>query len=298
MLPISVAFVVGGYSGSLLGHEDFFWSGAIGWGTIIGIIDYNFSIMEELSKIGWMGRVVLIMTSAIITASVGDHLILKETIKSEKIKYFDKQISVLKSTKPEHVMRSGIESDVSRLKANVDTTLGKIEETNGLILQRCGAERPGPSCRNLQEKVMPSLKGTLEIQQKAYDLARKELDEAETAGFTKRDKDVNVLEGNKEKVDIVLEMKLLYKAIFAEWATIIVFILFALMVICIETLPLLLKSGVTIEEAKARRLAKEEAIKAAEQKVKDEADKLKKERDDANRKAIFGFEQKILRSNR
>lgn len=83
MLPIGVAFLVGGKAGSLVGINEFQIIPAILWGTVIGIIDYNFSVMEKLSPLGWLGRIVLILTSAIITATIGDHIIFKDTIKEE-----------------------------------------------------------------------------------------------------------------------------------------------------------------------------------------------------------------------
>ena len=60
-------------------------------------------------------------------------------------------------------------------------------------------------------------------------------------------------------------MKLLYGEIFKETITTIMFFMFAMMVICIETLPLLLKSGITGGEA-------------TRQKERDNANAVKKQR--------------------
>lgn len=53
--------------------------------------------------------------------------------------------------------------------------------------------------------------------------------------------------------NIIKEIQVLYRLIFEQFSSMVIFILLSLMVICIETLPLLLKSGVTSNQMNSNR---------------------------------------------
>ena len=261
MLPISVAFIVGGYSGSLLGHEGFFWAGAIMWSTIIAIIDYNFTIIKHgLGFLGTTGRIILILTSAVITSTVGDHIILEDTVKTAKTDYFQEKIDEINLQPIVPVIRPGLEKELADAKAKVDSKLEEIAKVDAEILQQCGVTRPGPRCRALNDYVKPPLEKSLSIFNKTYQELSIEFNNAGKIARDKRKEEIKVIEAQAKKHDIVIEMKLLYGQIFEETITIVMFILFAMMVICIETLPLLLKSGIT-EEKMRKKIADEDDIK-------------------------------------
>ena len=169
MLPISVAFIVGGYSGSLLGHEGFFWAGAIMWSTIIGIIDYNFTIIKHgLGFLGTTGRIVLILTSAVITSTVGDHIILEDTIKTAKHDYFQAKKDSLNLQPIIPIIRPGLEDELSDAKSKVESKLDEIAAVDKEILQQCGVTRPGPRCEALRTYVMPPLKESYSLFNNTY----------------------------------------------------------------------------------------------------------------------------------
>ena len=239
MLPISVAFIVGGYSGSLLGQEDFFWAGAILWSTIIAIIDYNFTIIKHgLGFLGTTGRIVLILTSAVITSTVGDHIILEDTIKRAKVEHFEKQKTTIMERNNELILAKDklieiAKDDVEKQKSITDDL--RIQE-----VEEC-RDWPGPRCKFMNGKV---LKAEELLKLKNDGLEKRLTDKANF--IAEKEKEIDEI---AKRHDIVLEMKLLYGEIFKETITTIMFFMFALMVICIETLPLLLKSGITGGEA-------------------------------------------------
>ena len=269
MLPISVAFIVGGYSGSLLGYKGFFWAGAIMWSTIIGIIDYNFTLIKRgLGFLGTTGRVVLILTSAIITSTVGDHIILEDTVKTAKEIHFQAKIDALNLQPIIPVIRPGLEQEIADAKVKVDSKLTEIANVDAEILQQCGVTRPGPRCEALRNYVMPPLKDSYKIFNSTYQALLKEFNSAAEVARLKRVKEIKVIQDQAKKHDIVLEMKLLYGEIFKETITTIMFFLFAMMVICIETLPLLLKSGLTEGQVKNDEEIEREREKEREKKNK------------------------------
>lgn len=238
MLPITVAFLVGGKAGSLVGIEEFQFIPAIVWGAMIGIIDYNFSVIERLSTLGWIGRIVLILTSAIITATIGDHIIFKDTIKQEIAKR-TKENPKVKELESIYDSKTIAWKDATRSLSNLDAELAALtteivfEINNGGCFSRCEDKK----------------------EQKATLLLTRP-DKQDSVGDAKEDKDEaeDKLKEYKEYLEnshnIILEIQVLYEVIFASFASMIIFILLSLMVICIETLPLLLKSGKTRKDIK------------------------------------------------
>ncbi len=228
MLPISVAFLVGGKAGSIIGIKEFQILPAIGWAAIIGIIDYNFSIMKKLGALGWVGRIVLIMTSAVITATIGDHIVFADTIKEEREKIAGESPEIAqKTTTWNNAIQAVKKSQASVDKLNVEFT----KETSGDgSVQGRGY---GPAAKAIERKI-ENENANLIYLRKQSDLAKTELDEVKG----KREKSHNIIE----------EIQLLYSLIFKSFASASIFILLSLMVICIETLPLLLKSGETYDQ--------------------------------------------------
>lgn len=285
-LPISVAFLIGGFAGSLLGKEDFFWPAAILWGTVIGIIDYNFSIMEELSKLGWLGRIVLIMTSAIITATVGDHIILDDTVKEAKFEHYNQKIEDLKDQPLLYSVREGLDEEIQKAKDNVDAITKQLADADQQEIDEC-RDGVGRRCKFMQSKVA---KVTARLDSAETNLSDLQIEDAQAqiVALKRRAEAIGRLEDTRDnKHDIILEMKLLYEKIFEQKTTTIMFILFALMVVCIETLPMLLKSGVTIDQVR-----EEEAYQACLKKKAEAAAKADREK----QKQIE--RQLILRNNR
>ncbi len=240
LLPITVAFVVGGMAGSLVGIDEFQLLPALMWGAIIGIIDYNFSIMKELNALGWIGRIVLILTSAIITATVGDHILFKDTIK-EEIKKQTKDNDKVIILKQEYDQKTIEWKQAKKELSNHDTQINALnteivyEINNGGCYAKCNEKK--------------LLKSNLDIQRPA------KADNVEEAKLASKEAEASWKEEVKSLEighNIIKEIQVLYALIFKEFASMIIFILLSLMVICIETLPLLLKSGVTYDQANAR----------------------------------------------
>ena len=252
MLPISVAFIIGGYSGSLLGHEGFFWAGAIGWGTIIAIIDYNFTIIKHgLGFMGTTGRIILIITSAIITSTVGDHIILEDTVKRKKQEHFQAKIDSLKAKPLNPIVRQGIDNDIARASEQVKNQMAVIKSRTDEQIDECRTG-VGPRCAFITEQILPAENETLNRLEKTLQELTSERDGALEVAKEKRKEEIAVIVKQSKGHDIILEMNLLYTEIFSQTATTIMFFMFAMMVICIETLPLLLKSGITGGESKKR----------------------------------------------
>ena len=254
MLPISVAFIVGGYSGSLLGYKGFFWAGAIMWSTIIGIIDYNFTLIKRgLGFLGTTGRIVLILTSAVITSTVGDHIILEKTVARAKANHFTKLIKEAKVKAGEGLTADPFFINLQEVES---TAFESLNETIANQKRECEKTVPGKKCNYITTISLPQA-------QSAYNKAEKSRMEYEHEYGS--DDEIKELEAQSKEHDIILEMKLLYSEIFKEITTTIMFFLFAMMVICIETLPLLLKSGLTEgqvrNDEKTEREEKEEREK-------------------------------------
>ena len=288
-LPILVAFLVGGKAGSLVGIEGFLWPAAIGWAVVIGIIDYNFSIMEKLSGIGWLGRIVLIMTSAIITATIGDHIIFKDTIaeeiekrggKNEEVERLNK-IAKSKEIAWEDAKAISKEAQVSleTLDSRLDALRGEVtyEINNGGCKGKC--EEKKALLRGL-ESTRPSKQSDFDYKLSQIKPAKEEMDEA-------KDKVEAQLTKLKKSHNIIEEIQVLYTLIFSQLSSMVVFILLSLMVICIETLPLLLKSGVTGKQSYDQKL--NEWRRACDAIRKEEEERLNKAK---LRRSI------ILRNNR
>ena len=252
-LPILVAFIVGGYSGELLGHEGFFWPGAIAWGTVIGIIDYNFSILEKLSALGMMGRIILILTSAIITSTVGDHIILKDTVDRKKQEFFKAKRDSLTGQTLYYSGKSGEDESISRLQKDVEEQRSYIKSLRDEMVREC-ASGVGKRCKNLRDRIIPELKDELAESESVLAELNSEKNGRITSARNERKEELSKITEQESQHDIILEMKLLYKEIFSETATTVMFFLFALMVICIETLPLLLKSGLTYNQVYEQQL--------------------------------------------
>lgn len=259
MLPVTVAFLVGGKAGSIVGIKEFQWAAAFGWGTIIGIIDYNFSIMEKLGVGGWIGRIVLIMTSAIITATIGDHIIFAETI--------EQKIGEETQNNEEVIKLKGFEDEKKILYSAAVAAYDKLtardmalEESIQFQIKNGGC---GPKCRANQdnrEKLQPFIIDS-----------RADIKEAK-ADYKKAEAKREALE-LKLKVghNIIKEIKVLYEVIFESIYSMTIFILLTLMTICVEILPLLLKSGITRDQ-----WLKMETIRIAEEKRLAEIDKNKR----------------------
>ena len=231
MLPITVAFLVGGKAGSLVGVKEFQLIPAIGWAVVIGIIDFNFSIVKKLGALGWIGRMVLVLTSAIITATIGDHIIFADSIKEERDKIAGESPEIAEKTITWEKATQSVK-EIDALKAKLKADL--VKETSG----QSGSAGYGPEARSIERQITDAtadltyLRGQLKI-------AKDELDSAKA----NRNKSHNIIE----------EIQLLYKLIFESFASACIFILLSLMVICIETLPLILKGAKTAEQIKAER---------------------------------------------
>ena len=262
-LPISIAFLVGGYSGSLLGVKGFFWGGAIGWGVIIAIIDYNFSIIKKMSPVGWIGRMILILTSAVITSTIGDHIILEDTIERKKKEYFQDMIDELNQTPIKPVIRPGLKEEVEDLKNKIDAKFAEIKNYTSQSVDEC-RDGVGKRCKYLKDELIPSLEISLDKLSVRYNTAKSEFDGVAEIAKKKREIEIHEIEELIHRKDIILEMKLLYTEIFNELATTIMFIMFSLMVICIEILPLLLKSGLTEDDIRIRDYQRNETTSREE----------------------------------
>ena len=249
-LPISVAFIVGGYAGELLGQKEFFWPAAILWGTVIGIIDYNFSIMKELSKLGMFGRIILILTSAIVTSTVGDHIILKDTVARKKADYFKAKRDSLDGQTLYYSGKSGEDEIITRLQNDIDEQRKYIKSLRNEMVSEC-ASGVGKRCKNLRDNIIPELKNELAVSEQTLAELNSEKNGRINEARNGRKEELAVIDKQESQHDIILEMKLLYTEIFNNKETTAMFIIFALMVICIETLPLLLKSGITFAQADA-----------------------------------------------
>ena len=271
-LPITVAFLVGGKAGSLVGIDHFMWSGAIGWALMIGIIDYNFSIMEQLSKIGWIGRIILIMTSAIITATIGDHIIFKDTIADLIDGGADGNPAVQRAKKEfddKTIVWDKAVADIKIKNQEIQKMDGDIKTQNAIVESEIN--RGGCHARCEEKKAI--------LAQLRLDKISKEND-VKYLRTVAKDSKIDADEAKEDwneaigKVtsshNIIEEIRVLYKLIFEDFSTMIIFILLSLMVICIETLPLLLKSGVTSRKEYEAQLViwqrKVDAIKLKEAK--------------------------------
>ena len=233
MLPITVAFLVGGKAGSLVGINEFQFIPAIVWAAMIGIIDYNFSVIEQLGRLGWIGRIVLILTSAIITATIGDHIIFKDTIEQEIAKR-TKENPKVKELEKIYNSKTVAWEDAKKILSKHDSRAAILEKeitfeiNNGGCYSRCKDKKDQKSSLDrLRPDKYDSVKD-----------AKKDMKEAEAEWKSY----IKYLEDSH---NIILEIQVLYEVIFSSFASMIIFILLSLMVICIETLPLLLKSGKT-----------------------------------------------------
>lgn len=232
MLPITVAFLVGGMAGSLVGVKEFQFIPAIIWGAMIGIIDYNFSVMKSLGFLGWIGRILLILTSAIITATIGDHIIFADTITEEIEKTQGENVNIKAAQKIYDLSVNKVTNKSDDLN-KVDSEIAKYSDLVAVQVKT--------TCKSKCNEMKILLAGYRQDQIKyANDL---------TYLRTKETEAKNDLEKIKTKFgsqhNIIKEIQVLYSLIFREFSSMIVFILLSLMVICIETLPLLLKSGLT-----------------------------------------------------
>ena len=233
MLPITVAFLVGGYAGSLVGISEFQFMPAIVWAVMIGIIDYNFSVIEKLSRIGWIGRILLIITSAVITATIGDHIIFKDTIAQEiknRVKNNPKVLELKGMVDSKTIEWEEARKEVKSLDAQIAVIDKEItyEINNGGCYTRCNDKKVIKD--GLERRRIPM--------QEDVDDAK----ESRKRAIKEWEEYIDYLESSH---NIILEIQVLYEVIFSSFASMIIFILLSLMVICIETLPLLLKSGET-----------------------------------------------------
>ena len=220
-------------AGSLIGINEFQWAPAIIWGAMIGIIDYNFSVIEELGVGGWIGRIILILTSAIITATIGDHIIFKDTI-AEEIKNRTKNNPKVKELKDQYDTKTISWKEAVRALDKLDAQIAGLDKeiifeiNNGGCYSRCEEKK--------------TLKGTLLLTRPSkQDAVNDSKDDKEDAENEWKD----YVEHLENSHNIILEIQVLYEVIFRSFASMIIFILLSMMVICIETLPLLLKSGKT-----------------------------------------------------
>lgn len=233
LLPTLVAFLVGGYGAEIFGHQGFFWPGAIAWGLIIFIIDYNFTMIEKMSFGGVMGRILLVVSSALITATVGDHILFKDTIRNQiEIENAKKEGDKLNNDPALIKMRSVIDRD----KSEANKISSKIANYNDELTKECKSG-VGEKCKNLQRLIAQ--------ENKKLDRLNNRIDKNEE----KYDNSVDTIHADTAKKndrhDIIQEIQALYKYIFSNTVSTVIFVLLSMMVICIETLPLLLKSGKT-----------------------------------------------------
>ena len=271
MLPISVAFIIGGYSGEILGKTEFFWPGAIVWATVIGIIDYNFSILKKMGTLAIVGRIVLVLSSAAITATVGDHILFKDTIANLKA---EEQIADLVSAEndPDIVRLNGKINGLTSDIANYDAEIQRLSKEVTYEINNGGCKG---KCE--QKKLLLN-----DVKQYRVD-AKADLAEFKEERKTKADFLKTQASSKTDRHDIIKEIQDLYGYIFDTekrgYGGAAMFTIFFLMVICIETLPLILKSGITYNqierekaEAEAKRqlaLRNQEANAAARKKEQD-----------------------------
>ena len=233
MLPITVAFLVGGKAGSLVGINEFQFIPAIVWGAMIGVIDYNFSVIERLSTLGWIGRIILIMTSAVITATIGDHIIFKDTIAQEIAKR-TKENPKVKELEDFYDAKTVSWKEAKKILSDHDSRAAILEKEITFEINNGGCYS---KCEDKKEQ-KSSLDGLRPDKYDAVKEAKADMNEAEADWK-------EYIEYLENSHNIILEIQVLYETIFASFASMIIFILLSLMVICIETLPLLLKSGQT-----------------------------------------------------
>ena len=233
LLPTLVAFLVGGYGAEIFGATEFFWPGAIAWGTIIFIIDYNFTMIEKMSWGGTIGRILLVISSALITATVGDHILFKDTIRNQIEKERTTEVGSI-SQRPEFLKLQDV---INRDKSEASKLASKIQDLNTELIR----EQNDGGCKSECENV----KNVIKRETKNLDRLNTRIDNNEHKYNDKLTKAETKADEVAERHDIIKEIKYLYKYIFSEIASTVIFILLSAMVICIETLPLLLKSGKT-----------------------------------------------------
>ena len=219
ILPVTIAFIVGGFAPTLMG-EKFNLIGALLWGGFILIIDYNFVVIEKMKPIGWISRIVLVIASALITASVGDHLIFKTDIdKNSVINDCPKCIEIQKKI------------DMARTDYASFNAL-YIKEVNGEGSDTGAFE--GPIAKNYNAKSQDA-----------------------KSDIKKYTKELESLEG---KTGIITEMNNLYSFVFGNTVSAVIFIIFMAMILAIETLPLTLKDGKTANDLMKIRIQREEEL--------------------------------------
>lgn len=224
LLPVTIAFLVGGFGGRIFGIEEFFWPGAILWGAVIFIIDYNFTMLEKMSWASGIGRFILIVASALITATVGDHILFEDTIKAQKTEHLVDNADYKKLL----VERDDIQDEIRRMQSGVNKlTADYVKETSG---DRGNVRGIGPVAKGIDAKITAA-KAELNYQRTELKAKKQEIKDykSEQAG----------------EHDIIKEIQLLYEYIFSQTVSTVIFLLLSFMVITIEILPLMLKSGKT-----------------------------------------------------
>lgn len=227
ILPVTIAFIVGGFAPTLVG-KPFNLLGAVIWGGFILIIDYNFVVIEKMSRLGWLARIVLVLASALITASVGDHLIFKDDIEVNETGF--------KSPKKIELEQQVKEQDAIYARA--------------VLIRDCECSGGTESiCAGLPVSHNPG-KGPL-CDSKTVDM------EYERDRLNELREELNSIKG---KTPIIHEMKALYSFVFSNGVSATLFIVFMLMILAIETLPLTLKDGKTAYDLDEIRKKHEAAL--------------------------------------
>ena len=203
MLPVTVGFVVGGSAPTLFDNP-FNYGSAILWALIILIIDYNIMRVKKLNWFVATCRIAIILCSAIITATVGELKIFDSDVQANRVEQYDK-----------------LYTEYTQSRSKVDL---EIKEYSDI--------------RDCQDPKQPLCPGVTKGYGTVYHNAVKQIKALEESKSLIKPPSIAGFDGN-----ILQKIKVIHNLITENILVLIMYLIFTLLVILIEALPIILKNA-------------------------------------------------------